>query len=237
MGEQAPLREPAPHAVGIFSKLKTWGAPAPVTLVAIRPIPVTPLKDIRAFFNDAAADEEHFPTTIDPRIYHVKLVLDHLGDVNGKRVADLGCGKGRFARRVQERYPASHIYALDLAEAMLVHVPQGIHRTAATLTALPLATESCDGAYATESLEHAIDIETAVAELCRIVKPGGKIVIIDKNAEAWGRLQTPEWERWFGRKEMEKLLQRHCRQVSSQQISYWEDVAPDGLFLAWLAVK
>ncbi len=197
----------------------------------------TPLADIRAFFNDAARDEEHFPATIDPRIYHVKVLLEHLGDLEGKRVADLGCGKGRFARLLRERYPSAIVYALDLAEAMLVHVPSGIHRTAATLTALPFQTASCDGAYATESLEHAVDIETAVAELCRIVKPGGKIVIIDKNAEAWGRLKTPEWERWFGRKEMEKLLQRHCRQVSSRPISYWEDVAPDGLFLAWFAVK
>ena len=30
---------------------------------------------------------------------------------------------------------------------------------------------------------------------------------------------------------------RHCRKVSSRFISYWEDVEPDGLFLAWLAVK
>ena len=45
-----------------------------------------------------------------------------------------------------------------------------------------------------------------MAELARIVKPGGRIVIIDKNAKAWGRLETPEWERWFGRKELEKLL-------------------------------
>jgi malonyl-CoA O-methyltransferase len=197
----------------------------------------TPLADIRAFFNEAARDEEHFPSTIDPRIYHVKVVLEHLGDVAHKRIADLGCGKGRFARLVRERDPSAIVYALDLAEAMLVHVPPGIHRMAATLTALPLRTASCDGAYATESLEHAIDIETAVAELCRIVKPGGKIIIIDKNAEAWGRLKTPEWERWFGRKEMEKLLKRHCRQVSSRPISYWEEVAPDGLFLAWTAVK
>ena len=146
---------------------------------------VTPLKDIQAFFNDAARDEEHFPASIDPRIYHVKLVLEHLGNLDGKRVADLGCGKGRFARIVKERNPSAIVYALDLAEAMLVHVPAGIHRAAATLTALPLATASCNGAYATESLEHAVDIETAVAELCRIVKPGGKIVVIDKNAEAW----------------------------------------------------
>ena len=197
---------------------------------------VTPA-EIRAFFNRAAADEEHYPSTIDPRIFHVKLVMEHLGDVSRKRVADVGSGKGRFARLVKERYPAASVVAVDLAEAMLAHVPKNIHRAAATMTALPLATASCDGAYATESLEHAIDIPAAVAELARIVRPGGRIVIIDKNVEAWGRLETPEWERWFGRKELEGLLARHCRSVRSQPISYWEDVEPDGLFLAWLATK
>ncbi len=202
-----------------------------------KPGAVRSAAEIRAFFNEAAQDEQHFPSTIDPRIYHVKLVLEHLGDLNGKRVADLGCGKGRFARIVKEANPQAQVIAMDLAEAMLKHVPEGIDRAAATLTALPIATASCDGAYATESLEHAVDIEAAAAELCRIVKPGGRIIVIDKNAEAWGRLETPEWELWFGRKELEKLLKRHCSQVSSKPISYWEDVAPDGLFLAWMAVK
>lgn len=193
--------------------------------------------EIRAYFNRAADDEEHYPSTIDPRIFHVKLVLDHLGDLTGKRAADLGCGKGRFARIVADRYPSASIYALDVAEAMLARVPAPIHRAAATLTALPLASGSCDGAYATESLEHAVDIPAAVAEMCRIVKPGGRIAIIDKNADAWGRLKTPEWERWFDRRELERLLARDCREVSSRPISYWEDVEPDGLFLAWLAVR
>lgn len=199
--------------------------------------PETRLPEIRAFFNQAAADDQHYPATIDPRIFHVKLILEHLGDLSGKRVADVGCGKGRFARVIRERYPSASITAVDLAEAMLAHVPEGIHRAAATMTALPLATESFDAAYATESLEHAVDIPAAVSELARIVKPGGRIVIIDKNAAAWGRLKTPEWERWFGRKELERLLARHCRSVRSQPISYWEDVEPDGLFLAWLAEK
>jgi ubiquinone/menaquinone biosynthesis C-methylase UbiE len=193
--------------------------------------------EIRAYFNDAAHDEEHYPSTIDPRIFHVKLVLDHLGDLAGKRVADVGCGKGRFARIIAERQPSATIVAIDLAEAMLAHVPSPIYRCAASMIALPIATQSCDGAYATESLEHAVDIPLAVAELCRIVKPGGRIIIIDKNADAWGRLKTPEWERWFGRKELENLLAKHCSEVSSREISYWEDVAPDGLFLAWMAVK
>ncbi len=206
-------------------------------LEKLRRKPLTDPAAIRGFFNQAAADEEHYPSTIDPRIFHVRLVLEHLGDLAGKRVADVGCGKGRFARIVQECHPLASVIALDLAEAMLRHVPDGIHRVAATMTALPLATASCDGAYATESLEHAVDIPAAVAELTRIVKPGGRIVIIDKNAEAWGRLETPSWERWFGRKELERLLSRHCREVTSRPISYWEDVEPDGLFLAWLAVK
>jgi ubiquinone/menaquinone biosynthesis C-methylase UbiE len=192
---------------------------------------------IRAFFNEAAADEEHYPSTIDPRILHVKVVLEHLGDLTGKRVADVGCGKGRFARIVKERNPGASVVALDLAEAMLRGIPPDIERVAASMTALPLATEAFDGAYATESLEHAVDIPAAVAELARIVKPGGRIAIIDKNARAWGRLETPQWEKWFDEKELCGLLKRHCRKVSSQPISYWEDVTPDGLFLAWLAVK
>jgi ubiquinone/menaquinone biosynthesis C-methylase UbiE len=199
--------------------------------------PPATLSEIRSFFNQSSQDEQHYPSTIDPRIEHVKLVLAHLGDLEGKRVADIGCGKGRFARIVQERFPSASVHALDLAEAMLARVPQTIHRCAATMTALPLADGSCDGAYATESLEHAIDISTAVAELCRIVKPAGRIVIIDKDIKAWGRLKTPAWERWFDRREVERLLARHCREVSSRPISYWEDVEPDGLFLAWLAVK
>jgi malonyl-CoA O-methyltransferase len=36
---------------------------------------------------------------------------------------------------------------------------------------------------------------------------------------------------------LERLLARDCRRVGSREISYWEDVAPDGLFLAWLAEK
>ncbi|HVO99894.1 MAG TPA: class I SAM-dependent methyltransferase [Bryobacteraceae bacterium] len=193
--------------------------------------------ELRAFFNEAASSEEHYPSTIDPRIFHVKLVLEHLGDLSGKQVADVGCGKGRFARIIRERYPSARICALDIAEAMLERVPAGIDRAAATMTELPISTGSCDGAYATESLEHAVDIPKAVAELCRIVKPGGRIVIIDKDVKAWGRLETPAWERWFGRAELEGLLGKHCTAVSSRPISYWEEVEPDGLFLAWLAVK
>jgi len=192
---------------------------------------------IRSSFDEAAGDEEHFPSTIDPRIYHVKLIGEHLGGLAGKRVLDAGCGKGRFARVFQEREPEAELWGLDLSEVMLRHVPAGIQTRAGSMTAMPFEDGFFDAAYATESLEHAVEIEKAVSEICRVVKPGGRIAIIDKNAAQWGKLKTPEWERWFGREELEGLLRRHCRQVSSRFVSYWEDVAPDGLFLAWLAVK
>jgi malonyl-CoA O-methyltransferase len=192
---------------------------------------------IRASFDEASQDEEHFPSTIDPRIYHVKIILDYFGDLAGRRVLDIGCGKGRFARIVKERNPAAEVWGLDISEAMLKHVPEAVLTRAGSMTELPFDDASFDAAYATESLEHAVEIERAVAEMCRILKPGGRLVVIDKNAEHAGRLKTPEWEKWFRRDELETLLRRHCGQVSSRFISYWEDVEPDGLFIAWLAVK
>ena len=125
---------------------------------------------------------------------------------------------------------------IDISEEMLRSVPAGIPPCCGSMTALPFEDGFFDAAYATESLEHAVEIEAAVAEMCRVVKPGGRIAIIDKNAEHWGRLKTPEWEKWFRRKEMEKLLRRPCSHVESEYISYWEDVPPDGMFIAWMAI-
>jgi malonyl-CoA O-methyltransferase len=192
-----------------------------------------PLLDrIRRSFDEASRDEEHFPSNIDPRIYHVRLILEYFGDLTGKRILDAGCGKGRFARVLN-----TAVCGLDISPEMLRYVPENVSPVAGTLTALPFASASFDCVYATESLEHAVEIDVAVSELCRVLRPGGRLVIIDKNVEHFGKLKTPEWEKWFDRKELEALLRRDCRQVSSKFISYWEDVEPDGMFLAWLAQK
>ena len=177
------------------------------------------LQEIRRSFEESASDEEHFPSTIDPRIYHVKVVTAHLGAV--RAVLDVGSGKGRFARIVKQQNPLARVVCFDLALAMLRSVDANLAPCAGSMTRLPFPDAVFDGVYATESLEHAVDIEAAVAEMCRVLAPGGRLVIIDKNAEHWGKLQTPAWEKWFHRRELERLLGRHCRQVSSQFISYW----------------
>jgi SAM-dependent methyltransferase len=110
---------------------------------------------IQASFDESSRDGEHFPDTIDPRIYHVKLIREHLGDLRGKRVLDVGCGKGRFARVFHEQEPAAELWGLDISPEMLRFVPAGIHTRAGSMTELPFEGEFFDGAYATESLEHA----------------------------------------------------------------------------------
>jgi ubiquinone/menaquinone biosynthesis C-methylase UbiE len=195
------------------------------------------MDQIRRSFDEASRDEEHFPATIDPRIFHVRLIQEYFGDLAGKRVLDAGCGKGRFARILRESNESAAICGLDISPEMLKFVPEGIDRAAASMTALPFPSDAFDFVYATESLEHAVEIEKAVSELCRVLKPGGRIVIIDKNIEHFGKLETPAWEKWFDPKEVEAMLRLHCRDVSSRFISYWEDVEPDGMFLAWMAQK
>jgi malonyl-CoA O-methyltransferase len=195
------------------------------------------LEQIRKSFDEASRDEEHFPSTIDPRIHHVRLIQEYFGSLADKRILDAGCGKGRFMRILRESNASVELCGLDVSPEMLKFVPVGMARVAGSMTSLPFSAESFDCVYATESLEHAVEIEKAVSELCRVLKPGGRLVIIDKNIEHFGKLKTPEWEKWFDRRELEDLLRRDCREVSSRFISYWEDVEPDGMFLAWLAQK
>jgi len=224
--------------LNFLERFRKKAASAPV-VSGVPEAPLTPelSREIRESFNVASADEEHFPSTIDPRIQHVQVLLKFFGDLTDKRVLDVGCGKGRFARVLLESNPRVVVSGLDISEAMLACVPAGVERLAALMTSLPFAASTFDFVYATESLEHAVEVDRAVAEMCRVLKPGGRLVIIDKNVEHWGRFQTPAWERWFQREELEKLLARDCRLVRSEFISYWEDVVPDGLFIAWFAQK
>lgn len=194
-------------------------------------------QQIRRSFDEASQDEDHFPSTIDPRNQHVQVLLKFFGELDDRQVLDVGCGKGRFARVLLEGNPGARICGLDISEEMLACVPAGIERVSGYMTELPFAASTFDAVYATESLEHAVEIDRAVSEMCRVLKPGGRLAIIDKNVEHWGRFRTPAWERWFRREELENLLAQHCRSAHSQFLSYWDDVAPDGLFLAWFAEK
>ena len=121
---------------------------------------------------------------------------------------------------------------------MLRFVPAGIHTRAGSMTELPFEDAFFDAAYATESLEHAVEIEKAVSEICRVVKPGGRIAIIDKNAEQWGRLKTPEWERWFTPQGTGAPAARAiAARCPAATFPIGKTCRRTGCFVAWLAVK
>ena len=97
-----------------------------------------PLEEIRRSFNEAAADEEHFPSTIDPRIFHVQLILRFFGDLDEGRVLDVGCGKGRFARVMKDQNPDAAYRCLRSGGGnAAMSFPPDIAPCCGSMTALP----------------------------------------------------------------------------------------------------
>ena len=94
-----------------------------------------------------------------------------------------------------------------------------------------------DGAIAIESLEHALLPERAVAELCRIVRPGGRVLVIDKDRARQALSEHEPWERWFTPQELAGWLRAWCNQVTVTPIAHLEGQPGQGLFLAATATR
>jgi malonyl-CoA O-methyltransferase len=185
---------------------------------------------VRAAFD---AEVAAFPDAIADTDGRVRAILDGLGEHAAGRVLDAGCGKGRFSRVLAARYPSADLRGVDLSEAMLRHAPAVMQTTAATLLDLPFPEASFDAVFSVEALEHALDPEVAVDELCRVLRPGGRIVIVDKSLARRGALRVEPWERWFHAGEVSAWLGRHCDGVEAVPIAHGPAREPDGLFLAW----
>jgi SAM-dependent methyltransferase len=114
----------------------------------------------------------------------------------GDRVLDMGCGAGRHAFALYRR--GAHVVALDLDEAELKdvagmfaamreagEVPGGASAQAVrgSAYALPFADASFDRVIAAEVLEHLPQDEQAMAELFRVLKPGGLVAV---TVPRWG---------------------------------------------------
>ena len=68
-----------------------------------------------------------FKATLAGNDYRLQAILDASGPVNGLRILDLGCGKGRFARALVAK--GARVVGLDLSPGMLAEAG-GIHRVA-----------------------------------------------------------------------------------------------------------
>ncbi len=163
----------------------------------------------------------------------VQVVLSHLGDLNGKRVLDAGCGKGRFSAIIKQRYPQSDVTALDISARMLRHVPSGIRTVQGGILDMPFTDGRFDAVICIEALEHIVQIAEGVKELTRVLAPGGKLIIIDKNKDKLGALKMPSWEKWFGREELLGMMQANGLEADAEFIGYDNMPQPDGLFVCW----
>jgi len=183
-------------------------------------------------------EASQFPGTIDPGDGRYDLIRRVIQHTRPPEAADLGCGKGRFLRRLLEDAPAVELVGMDLSESMLVNLPPSVRRAKGSLLRMPFADGSLKFAFTVEALEHAVDIPAAIREMGRVVAEGGTLVIIDKNQERIGQLDVPDWERWFKAEVLAALLGGQGFSVEVERnIPYDRRDGRDGLFIAWIAKK
>lgn len=143
--------------------------------------------DNRAYYDDFAGwyeRERHLP-------YHRMLddleveIVQRYGA--GKDVFEVGCGTGLILGRVAEF--ARSAAGIDLSAGMLAKAAaRGLNVAQASATALPIATASVDVAYSFKVLAHIPDIEGALREMARVVRPGGWVLAEFYNARSIRRL-------------------------------------------------
>ncbi len=143
-------------------------------------------------------------------------------DLRGVHTAvELGCGAGLDARLVSERLGiGARLFALDFAPQMLhrareafggVRESARLHLLAGDMENLPFTDGVADVVLANASFNLTVDKRKALAEACRILKPGGRLIAreliregelpaeIAQDPQAWnaslgGVCEQTEWE-------------------------------------------
>jgi ubiquinone/menaquinone biosynthesis C-methylase UbiE len=93
------------------------------------------------------------------------------------RILEAGCGTGLVMERVQSGDSALP-FGIDLSAGMLAVARRHGRKVAqASVTALPFPDESFDVAYSFKVLAHVPEIHKALAEMARVVRPGGTVVV------------------------------------------------------------
>jgi ubiquinone/menaquinone biosynthesis C-methylase UbiE len=127
--------------------------------------------------------ESRFKADVPGDDFRLGAILRHLGPIGGRTVLDLGCGKGRFAARLAER--GALVVGLDASGAMLRAAQgRGLPVALGSVRRLPIRSRSIDQVLLVEVLEHVapVDLPEVLAEAFRVLRPRGRLVIVDKNA-------------------------------------------------------
>jgi arsenite methyltransferase len=123
-----------------------------------------------------------------------RLVREALGAGPGDRVLDVGCGPGFYVAELLEQVgPTGSVVGVDASPQTLALARRrtdGADNVAlhlADATALPVADASFDAALSVQVLEYVADLDAALGELHRALRPGGRLVVwdVDWSTVSW----------------------------------------------------
>jgi SAM-dependent methyltransferase len=160
----------------------------------------------------------------------IDTALAAVAETHPSRVLEVGCGMGQFAERVA-RETSAEVVATDLSPRMVeLAASRGLDARLADVQALPFADGEFDCAVANAMLYHVPDLDRSLAELRRVLEPGGRLVAMTVGAEhmadVWGLVGYTVPERPFSRENGEQVLSRHFARVERCDIDA-ELVFPD----------
>ena len=124
-------------------------------------------------------------------------------------IADLGAGEGTISQLMAQR--AERVIAIDNSEKMVefgsdLAQKHGLHNLEyrlGELEAVPIESGTVDLAFFSQALHHARHPERALAEAHRILKPGGRVAILDLNRHHFEEAREMYADLWLGFTEME----------------------------------
>lgn len=124
-------------------------------------------------------------------------------------IADLGAGEGTISQMMAQK--AKKVIAIDNSEKMVEFGSELVKKHGITnleyrlgeLEVVPIPSGTVDLAFLSQALHHARHPERAVAEAWRILKPGGRVAILDLNRHHFEEARELYADLWLGFTELE----------------------------------